>query len=400
LVRAPSSLKKVLLKDALWWRFHQTYQPSIRDVVVDNVSRVLACGSSDLGCATFQCSNPHCSHEHRVPFTCKSRFCPSCGKKRTDQWIAQQLEVLPHTEWQHITFTMPGELWELFARNRMLLGQLSRLTAQTLTALTKKKGITPGIFTALHTFGRDLKWNVHVHVSVTRGGVNHDQTQWRNFYFAKQAIMPQWRYAVINLLRQAHNEGILNKPKALEDIQAWAQFLRTHYNKSWIVHFAKASKKPLHNIRYLGRYIARPPLAMSRLKHYDGSTVIFRYLDHYDGQQRLFRCSGFAFIARLVRHIPDKGFRMIRYYGFLANRVRGKLLPIVRKLLGQDADPLHAPKLRYADMLKNAFGIDPLVCILCQSTMQLVGITLGIPLKHLINHHQKLALGRPLAWPL
>ncbi|MFK0569557.1 transposase [Endozoicomonas sp.] len=34
-----------------------------------------------------------------------------------------------------------------------------------------KKGIRSGIFTALHTFGRDLKWNTHVHLSVTTGGL-------------------------------------------------------------------------------------------------------------------------------------------------------------------------------------------------------------------------------------
>ncbi len=33
------------------------------------------------------------------------------------------------------------------------------------------------------------------------------------------------------------------------------------------------------------------------------------------------------FIGKFVSHIPDIGFRMIRYYRFLANRLRGKLLP-------------------------------------------------------------------------
>ncbi|WP_440866502.1 transposase [Symbiopectobacterium purcellii] len=41
-------------------------------------------------------------------------------------------------------------------------------------------------------------------------------------------------------------------------------------------------------------------------------------------------------ILRLIKHIPEKHFRMVRYFGFLANRVVGKLLPLVRKALGQD----------------------------------------------------------------
>ena len=43
----------------------------------------------------------------------------------------------------------------------------------------------------------------------------------------------------------------------------------------------------------------------------------------------------FDFIARLIQHIPDVNFCMIRYYGVLANRVRSKLLPILYRFLGQ-----------------------------------------------------------------
>ena len=66
---------------------------------------------------------------------------------------------------------MPAELWELFRYNRSLLGSLSGLAATIILKVAGKKGIRPGIFTALHTFGRDLKWNVHVHLSVTVGGL-------------------------------------------------------------------------------------------------------------------------------------------------------------------------------------------------------------------------------------
>ena len=91
---------------------------------------------------------------------------------------------------------------------------------------------------------------------------------------------------------------------------------------------------------------------------------------------------------------------MIRYYGFLANRVRGQQLPIVRKLLGQQSSPQNASSIRYADMLKAAFNIDPSRCVLCQSVMEFVGITLGITLKNIAQYHKNLALNRPIAWPL
>ena len=154
----------------------------MRPAIVDNVLKMLSCGLTVRGYAVFQCGNPECSHQKKVCFSCKSRFCPTCGKKLTDQWIEEQKAILPDTKWQHITFTMPSVLWELFRYNRELLGCLSGLSTKIILKAARKKGILPGIFTALHTFGRDLKWNVHVHLSVTVGGLADDNTAWKPLY--------------------------------------------------------------------------------------------------------------------------------------------------------------------------------------------------------------------------
>ncbi|MGF6472945.1 transposase [Paraburkholderia youngii] len=112
-----------------------------------------------MGYASHCCSNGACPHRKKVCFSCKSRFCPTCGKKATDQWIATQTARLPQTRWQHITLTMPSALWEVFRLNRALLKAPSRLAAGIIEKTAARKGILPGIFTALHTFGRDLQWN-------------------------------------------------------------------------------------------------------------------------------------------------------------------------------------------------------------------------------------------------
>ena len=60
---------------------------------------------------------------------------------------------------------------------------------------------------------------------------------------------------------------------------------------------------------------------------------------------------------------------MIRYYGFLANRVWGKLLPIVNELFPRNnAEPT---KVTWQALLKQDFGLDPLECVLCKSPMRL-----------------------------
>lgn len=98
------------------------------------------------------------------------------------------------------------------------------------------------------------------------------------------------------------------------------------------------------------------------------------------------------FIGRFVQHIPDEGFRMIRYYGFLAHRVRGKLLAIVHQLIGQknEAD---APSLTYAELMQKSFGFNPFTCILCGQKLGLTIVKFGISnVYQLLKFHRELAL--------
>jgi hypothetical protein len=268
----------------LWWRFYEKYQARLRPAIVENIISLLSCGLLIRGYALYHCSHSACLHTKKIAFRCKSRFCPTCGKKATDQWIATQQAVLPHTEWQHLTFTIPAQLWVLFQYNRVLLTQLSPLAAKTVQTVARQKHGLPGIFTALHTVGRDLKWNPHVHLSVTRGGLTDDHQAWKPLYFARHLIMPRWRYEIITRLRQTYARGELVLPPRLQaacpTLADWNHWLDPHYRKAWIVHFAKPHHHPQRNVNYLGRYLKRPPLALSRLKHYDGNTVVFAYLNH------------------------------------------------------------------------------------------------------------------------
>ena len=133
---------------------------------------------------------------------------------------------------------------------------------------------------------------------------------------------------------------------------------------------------------------------MSRLKHYDGNTVVYEYLDHRTKTRCHETCEGEEFIERLTQHIPDKGFRMIRYYGFLACRVRATLLPTVYNLLNQPER--NAIEITFPNLLKKTFGFDPLQCILCQAQMILNGVTRGKPQRELYKYHQPVALSKPI----
>ncbi len=97
---------------------------------------------------------------------------PVLRKKATDLWIATQLNRLPDCDWVHLVFTLPDTLWPVFESNRWLLNDVCRLAVENLLYAARKRGLEPGIFCAIHTYGRRLNWHPHVHVSVTCGGLN------------------------------------------------------------------------------------------------------------------------------------------------------------------------------------------------------------------------------------
>src|SRR5690606_5075108 len=130
--------------------------------------------------------------------------------------------------------------------------------------------------------------------------------------------------------------------------------LDREYRKNWVVYCAKSAKNHYHNVKYLGSYVKRPPIAMSKLLHYSGADVTFEYFDHKTKSKKQRSVSGEHSIELFTQHIPEKHQRLINYYGFLASRVRGKLLPKVHHIIGQQPKP--APKIRYAKLLKMTFG--------------------------------------------
>jgi hypothetical protein len=120
--------------------------------------------------------------------------------------------------------------------------------------------------------------------------------------------------------------------------------------------------------------------------------VAFDYLDHRTGNHRTAHYDSEEFIGRFVQHIPDKHFRMINFYGFLANRVRGQWLPKIYALLNQTVEPVRT--VRWRDPQNRAFGTDPLLCILCGHRLRFMGITRGKSARELRQHHEALALAK------
>ena len=166
---------KDIFKDH-WYAFLENNpELNIRPVVYDEVEKMMNCGDLSNGYAVYTCDN--CNNYLYVPFTCKSRFCCSCGTKYTldrADIISKKCINAPH---RHITFTIHQKLWPLFQKDRSLLNLLFDAVSYTILSWfydqNHKENFTPGFISTLHTFGRDLKWNPHIHVLITEGAAGN-----------------------------------------------------------------------------------------------------------------------------------------------------------------------------------------------------------------------------------
>ncbi|SQM11412.1 putative IS1294 transposase [Escherichia coli] len=101
----PRPLKRLFTANQCWTSFLDA--GGLRDIEVEAITKMLACGTRIPGVKEFGCDNPDCHHVKYLTNSCGSRACPSCGKKATDLWTATQLNRLPDCDRVHLVFTLP-----------------------------------------------------------------------------------------------------------------------------------------------------------------------------------------------------------------------------------------------------------------------------------------------------
>lgn len=329
------------------------------------------------------------SHK-KVCFRCKSRSCPHCGVKAGEIWIQYLLTLVPDGELQHITFTLPCEFWLLIYHNRWLLAEMSRLAADVILETGRRSGFLPGCFAVIHTWGRDQQWHPHIHLSTTAGGVTDDNT-WKTLQFYARTIMPMWRWRITDLLRREYYRLVIPDELAAESRsrREWNHFLNRHYRRAWNIRVSKIMDNATHVAMYFGFYLKKPPVAMSCLQHYAGrDEIVMRYRSHRTKQEESLTLSGDAFMARFSWHVPEKRFRMVRYYGFLSPSKRA-MLDVVY-LLTETARKT-ARKITWRGLYQRLLKVDPLACILCGKMMCFSGLKRGMRLAELLACHEQLA---------
>ena len=350
-----------------WEAFLREYKDKIPEEmlssVIDAVSKMLICGTKEMGYAMYLCTNCNQHPEKFVFFTCKSRFCTSCGKIYVDNWVKKMTAEILDKPHRHLVFTIPEQLRAKIYRNRSLLKVLSDNAAKVVMENTQD--LTAGIITVVHTFGRDLSFNPHVHVLVTEGGLD-DNAKWLGIYFLPYSkLRKQWQYYLLTELRKC-----LPKTK---DVSQLIDKLFVDYPKGFYVNAESKMDDAQKAAKYIGRYIARPAIAESRIQSYDLETVTFSYEDHETGETKSEILPVLQFIGRLIMHIPKKGYQMVKRYGLYARHIK----PIFKKAL----ELIHKAKQllfsffsthdTWRQRIINRFEKDPLLCPVCGVEMEL-----------------------------
>jgi hypothetical protein len=120
-------------------------------------------------------------------------------------------------------------------------------------------------------------------------------------------------------------------------------------------------------MKYIGRYLGRPAIGNSRIDDYDGEYVTFHYNRHEDKQLVIEKIPALEFIERLIQHIPEKHFKMIRYYGIYGRyRESDKYL---HRAVAKEKHKIMRSFNRWQASILFTFGYNPLECNKCGSKM-------------------------------
>ncbi len=343
--------------------FANKHNLTIRPVVHTEVHKMLICKTKDAGYSLFEC--PNCQKSMYVYNTCKGRFCNSCGvkyaKQRTTEIMTKLLDV-PH---RHLTFTMPDILWPFFRENRSLLSIPFDAVSETLNSwfhdTYKKQNLKPGFILVLHTFGRDDKWNVHIHCLIAEHALG-DNCDKKISFFPYDMLRKRFQTILLNLMEKALTPNVFRTIKN----QCYREYDSGFYVRAKKNEFPDSKK----GVEYILRYCGRPCFAQYRIINIEDDYITFWYQRHEDDKFVVVKIHIFDFIGRLIKHIPEKNFKTIRYYGFYSSKSH-PLISTAKMLIEKTKVAFYKSLNKWRNLMIMSFKKDPLLCS-CGTIMEFI----------------------------
>jgi hypothetical protein len=304
---------------------------------------ISVCRTATLGGHKRRCDR--CGHEVISYNSCRDRHCPKCQGTATARWLdARKRDLLP-VPYFHVVFTLPEKLSHPALQNkRLLYNLLFRAVSETMLTIAedpKHLGAGIGFLAVLHTWGQTLNHHPHIHCLVPGGGIAPRADEWiacpERFLLPVRVLSRLFRGRFLHHLTTAYNSGNLTLEgdlTPLRDPQTWQDLLTTLTASDWVVYCKPPFGGPHQVLKYLARYTHRVAISNRRLVALSGGKVSFEWTDYAHGNRnKVMSLSAVEFIRRFLLHVLPTGFMHIRYYGFLANRLRHTKLALARELL-------------------------------------------------------------------
>jgi hypothetical protein len=387
--------KKITIKqifddnfEEFWEKNKNKYPENMREHMLIEVMKMMGCGNVALGFVAYICMK--CLDIFKIGFTCKSRFCVKCGKKYVSDWVEKQVNRILEVPHRHCIFTIPEEFRTYFFENRESLKDLQDMVCEVLTEYAngvnkgnrkeyekkkkRKKGNELwkiGMIGVVHTFGRNMGFNPHVHALVAEIKMRGKEVV-EMPYLDYEYLRKVWQYKLINYMM---------KKKPNKKAEYFKMF--KEYKDGFVIHAKSRMTDSKGAARYIGRYLAKPAIAEYRIIEYDGKEVKFWYEDHKTKQRIEETLTVEKFIGKLLMHIPPKHFKMARSYGIYAGSIAVKvkkcfgLLKYIKSGLKAIQYTLKnywkkkSQKLTYRELMIRNFSKDPLKCRRCGGVMEL-----------------------------
>lgn len=223
---------------------------------------------------------------------------------------------VPHRQ---IVLSVSDVLWPIMREHRELLKIYMDAAIQAINDTLShclRRDVKAGAIVVLHPFSKDLEFKPHIHALVTEGGFDKHGKFVAKRFIPARPLRKTWQYQVLTRFK-----------KALPQSRDLSRLIDTLFKKydGFYAHLPEESRITSKRAiaKYVGRYVRHPAIANSRICDYDGKNVTFWYVDN-DGTKHFKTMRVFEFIRSIIQHIPEKHFKMIRYYGAYCRKWKRK----------------------------------------------------------------------------
>lgn len=367
---APSKIQQIFQNGVSGYL--KQYHPS--DVQEKAIRSIINCKSGRLGYNLSICSD--CGHMKVHANSCRNRNCPNCQAILKEVWIDKRRAEVIDGQYFHMVFTVPAQLNALiFANQKLLYALLHKASSQTLLEIASNPkffGASPGIIQVLHTWGQELNFHPHIHAIVSGTGLTPDmklKSCGKSFFAPVRVLASKFRGKFLALLNDLYQKNLLVFSSAcsnLSDASAWKDLLHSLYNIEWAPSIKETFNGNGNAIEYLGRYTNRIAITNTRIVSVSDTSVTFKAKDYRNGSVlKDVTLSNEEFVRRLLMHVLPSGFQKIRYYGFLNNRMKAKLLALIFKLQGHQKFQSRLKGMKMDEILKEVWGYNISICPVC-----------------------------------